>query len=349
MINFLTKLLTPFFITLGLISPTIDTDKIIQETSKEVIEIRKNQSIFFETDLENQKVVDSDQIEEVGVIKKDILVVNNDIQEKKIVKEKTKFEKLKEEINAEVQVITSRPGNKVNFSGFFEYIDTLESSINNEPNSLSEAESALQDAFTVNSIIEYTKLSDTEFNANYNNAKLDFEMVSEDKESNTKERRRGNLENFDNLKKLRLGVISVGEYIKKTKETSQEVSENINKNSTDLSIKNLKYFQEIARFDAQNAAIKAFVSLARSGLYIFHSNNGSYGSNGNCELSVVENTIESLLSQGLDDSDFGCIVNVDGQSYTFSASLLNSEELFCADSTGFAGQVSDIFEIGVNC
>lgn len=104
-----------------------------------------------------------------------------------------------------------------------------------------------------------------------------------------------------------------------------------------------------ARTRARDAAIKAAISQARADLEMHYLDTGRYSdvvTTGTVCTVIVANFTSSISTNG---GTATCATPAGGPSYTYSSTLNSSSNIFCADSTGFAGEVASVATSGVSC
>lgn len=95
-----------------------------------------------------------------------------------------------------------------------------------------------------------------------------------------------------------------------------------------------------ARAKAKDAAIQAALSGARTTLEMYNLDEGEYpaAGEGNDMESELVNAIESINKN---NNNAGWDYATDGVNYYLSANL-NNGDIFCVDSTGFAGVLTAV-------
>lgn len=99
-----------------------------------------------------------------------------------------------------------------------------------------------------------------------------------------------------------------------------------------------------ARAKARDAAIQAALSGARTTLEMENLDNGAYPASNDLD-SIAHNAIESIEKNNGETGSNSWAYATDGDNYYFSANLNAGNQdgnIFCVDSTGFAGIVSSV-------
>lgn len=157
---------------------------------------------------------------------------------------------------------------------------------------------------------------------------------------------------YNLLKDYANGRIDIDGYKEGARKAMQPIVDAISEST----LEGLTYVLEENDIRAKNAAIKAAASQSRSEMELNNIDTGSYN-NGrrsrDCHEESIEKSIDGITDQGIDEDDIECVTPRDGSSYTFATPLLelgdSEDELFCVDSTGFAGTIDHVEEEGVSC